>query len=360
MDDFQTKVEHFKQTIQEPGFETEDSSPIADAPNINSGLESETPQDEVQEQIADQKPKKTSRRKVEYFRDRLDQLTFENNVKQAQNQDLLARVQEQERLLAEKQYQLEQNEQHKNAYYENNLQTREVSILNELKMAKEEGDVDKEIALSKALAQVAAEQSTYGFYKSQLKAQPPQSDYDDSSESTFYPVPTVNNNYDEPENDALDSWLEKNQWADPNSSHFSPRLRQEANALSTELDEMLRYNGSSHMIGTPEYFESLDNLMSERYAIQDAPAKQPTSNNSQYNVAPVSRNGSSMADQYISKNPNNTRQSMSLTEDEYKIARNLQIKLPNGRYATGDEAVRRYAEAKRLSNSSGSNKLIIE
>lgn len=358
MDDFQTKVEHFKQTIQESGFETEDSAPITDAPNINVEVEDETP--EPQKNHSQEREKRSSKRRSESFRNKIDQLTLEKNVREAQNQELLARVQEQERLLAEKQYQLEQNEQHKNAYYENSLQTRETSILNELKVAKEEGDVDKEIALSKALAQVAAEQSTYGFYKSQLKAQPTPSDYnyDDSSESTFYPVPTVNTNYEEPENDVLDSWLEKNQWADPNSSHFSPRLRQEANALSTELDEMLRYNGSSHMIGTPEYFDSLDNLMAEKYAIQDPPAKQTS--NSQYAVAPVSRNGSSMADQYISKNPNNTRQSMSLTEDEYKIARNLQIKLPNGRYATGDEAVRRYAEAKRLSNSSGSNKLIIE
>ncbi len=51
---------------------------------------------------------------------------------------------------------------------------------------------------------------------------------------------------------------------------------------------------------------------------------------------------------------------MSLSEDEYKIARNLQIKLPNGKYASGDEAVRRYAEAKRGHNPSGSHKLVID
>ena len=127
---------------------------------------------------------------------------------------------------------------------------------------------------------------------------------------------------------------------------------------------MLRYNGKSEFIGTPAYFNSIDKLMSERYAVQDDETKsrepQPSKTSQSYNVAPVSRSGSSMADQYMKGNPNNTRRHIQLSEDEYKIARNLQIKLPNGRYATGDEAVRRYAEAKRNQNPNGSQKLVIE
>lgn len=282
---------------------------------------------------------------------------------ESKSQELMNRIQEQEQRLADQQVLLEQNEQYKNAYYENNLHTREKAILSELKVAKEEGDVDKEIALSKELAKVTADQSTYGLYKSQLKNQntnPVNYNSYQEPQANLYPNPTIR--YEEPINESYDLWLEKNTWADPESNNYSPRLREEANQLANELDEMLRYNGNAELIGTDAYFNSIDNLMSQIYSVNNhGQGQDQTPRDSQsYNVAPVSRNGSSMADQYISRNPNNTRGHMSLSEDEYKIARNLQIKLPNGRYATGDEAVRRYAEAKRFQDPHGSQKIIIE
>lgn len=381
MSEFKDKVEQYKQIIVEPGFQTDDVGGITDVPNINvedsaDSAHSENPQETSENFNQQQTHKKTSKKTVDGLKKRLDQITFERNVREAQTKELLAKVQEQEQRLAAQQAQLEQNEQYKNAYYENNLQTRENAILNELKVAKEEGDVDREISLSKELAKVAADQSTYGLYKSQqLKNQNQYNNY--SHQDNIYPEPTYGNNvqnytpdsnYAEPINEAYDLWIERNPWADPESNNYSPRLRNEAVELANELDEMLRYNGNSDIIGTPAYFESIDNLMSQRYSVKkDQPSQQyeePRQRESQYynNVAPVSRNGSSMADQYMTKNPNNTRQHMSLSEDEYKIARNLQIKLPNGKYATGDEAVRRYAEAKRKHNTNpyGSQKLVIE
>ena len=88
-------------------------------------------------------------------------------MKEAENRELLEKIRRQEQMLAERQGQVEHYETQKNAYYEETLKTRENAILSELRQAKEEGDVDKEIHLSKALAQVAAEQSTYELYKSQ-------------------------------------------------------------------------------------------------------------------------------------------------------------------------------------------------
>lgn len=372
MSEFKDKVEQYKQTIVDPGFQTEAASGITDVPTINIGdssSESEQipPQENPEYSDHHIKQKKSGRKTIEGLKKRIDQVTFERNVREAQTQELLAKVQEQEQRLSQQQALLEQNEQYKNAYYENNLLTREQAILNELKVAKEEGDVDKEIALSKELAKVTADQSTYGLYKSQLKNQSihPNNNTYNNYQSNIYPSPTFgselqspDNYYEEPVNEAYDSWLERNSWADPESKNFSPRLREEANHLANELDEMLRYNGNADIIGTPAYFESIDNLMSQAYSVQKGEPK--TRDSQYYGVAPVSRNGSSMADQYMSQHPNNTRRHMPLSEDEYKIARNLQIKLPNGRYATGDEAVRRYAEAKRFQNSSGSQKLVIE
>jgi len=378
MSEFKDKVDQYKQTIVDEGFKPDDgfnSSPITDEPTVSimDEVNDDVPQVQEHDQNFDQKQqkdKKTSRKTVEGLKKRIDQITFEKNVEAAQKKELLAKIQAQERWIAEQQSLLEQNEQHKNAYYENNLQTREKSIINELKVAKEDGDIDKEIALSKELAKVTADQSTYGYYKSQLRKQNSPDNYNEN----FYPQPTYgndshsqdypNNNYEEPINEAYDSWIDRNSWADPDSRDYSPRLREEATILANDLDEMLRYNGKAQFIGTEDYFKSIDSLMSERYGVKGSDQEQEPEprqiDRQSYSVAPVSRNGSSMADQYIRKNPNNTRNHTSLTEEEYKIARNLQIKLPNGKYATGDEAVRRYAEAKMMKSTHGSHKIIID
>lgn len=373
MNEFTDKVQQYKQTIvdsqtiKEPGFNTGNDGGISDVPTISVD---EPVNEETSQENFDNQPKVKipGRKTVEGLKKRIEQVTFEKNFREAQTQELLAKIQQQEQRLYDQQELLEQNEQYKNAYYENNLQTRESAVRNELKTAKEEGDVDKDIALSSELAKIAADKSTYGLYKSQFNNQPkqPQPNNNYNNQSNIYQEPSYGSNiqgddsYGEPVNEAYDYWLEKNSWADPESQDYSPRLREEANGLANELDEMLRYNGTTNIIGTPKYFETIDNVMSEKYAVQN---KEPRQRESQsYNVAPVSRNGSSMADQYISKNPNNTRQHISLSEDEYKIARNLQIKMPNGQYATGDEAVRRYAESKKHlnENPTGSYKIRID
>ncbi len=284
MSEFQDKVQQYKQTIVDSGFSTDDAGGITDVPTINveEPVDLDTPQENHESIEHQQKSKKPGRKTVEGLKRRIDQITFEKNVREAQTQELLSRVQQQEQRLAEQQSLLEQNEQYKNAYYENNLQTREEAIKNELKVAKEEGDVDKEIALSAKLAKVAADQSTHSLYKSQLinKANQTQPLYNPNydNQPNIYPEPNYGNNiqdtssnYGEPLNEAYDSWLESNSWADPESHNYSPRLRNEANELANELDEMLRYNGNSNIIGTNEYFESIDNLMAQKYSVQIIP-----------------------------------------------------------------------------------------
>jgi hypothetical protein len=372
MSEFQDKVNQYKQTIVDEGFKP-DMGGITESPTISIDMtddvesQQEIHPEQIEEKQHQNQNKKTSRKKIEGLKRRVDEVTFERNVRAAQTQELMAKIQEQEQRLAEQQALLEQNEQYKNAYYENNLQTRESDIKHRLKIAKEEGDIEKEVELSAELSKVTADKSTYGLYKSQLKNQN-QNPYNNYNEPNIYPEPTYGDNinyndhgYDEPTNEAYESWLEKNSWADPESHNYSPRLRHEANELANELDETLRFNGNAEYIGTPDYFKVIDNLMSERYSVKKTTDANKRQNESQYySVAPVSRSGSTMADQYMMKNPNNTRRHTSLTEDEYKIARNLQIKLPNGKYASGQEAINRYIDAKRMQNPNGSHKLVIE
>lgn len=359
MSEFKEKVEEFKQSFQDPGFTTTVENLMNPVENVEAETVDRSP---VENEAAP--AKKRSHKRTESYRNKIDQLTFERNVKEAQNRDLLAKLQYHEQLLAEKQQQLEQNEQHKNAYYENTLHTRGEAILNQLKTAKEEGDIEKEVVLSRELAQIEADKSTYNLYKSQQRSQPSysESDYDEIQESPYYSEPVYSQpSYEEPENEALDDWLEKNQWADPQSHHFSPRLREEVNILSAELDDILRYNGNANIIGTPQYFKTLDNLMAEKYAVssnqQQLEERQTSSGH--YNVAPVARNGALMSDQYMSKNPNSTRRSTPLTQEEYNFARNLKIRMPDGSFRSGSsEALKRFAEA--IKSDDGSNKIRID
>lgn len=62
MSEFKDKVEQYKQTIIDPGFQTEDASGITDAPTINVGdppIE-EMPQDIPKDNNQQQKYKKRS------------------------------------------------------------------------------------------------------------------------------------------------------------------------------------------------------------------------------------------------------------------------------------------------------------
>src|SRR5580692_11326382 len=151
MSEFTDKVEQYKQVIRdkvvEPGFTTGDELPdisgesgITDIPNINIENDSsqEDHQEEHQESSQDEDKGLKEIRRVEGLKKRLKDVTYEKKIRESQTRDLMAKLQEQERRLAEQQAMLEQSEQYKNTYYENNLQTRETAILNELKVAKEE------------------------------------------------------------------------------------------------------------------------------------------------------------------------------------------------------------------------------
>jgi hypothetical protein len=364
MSEFSDKVSAIKESMKDHVFSPSLDEDNGDVTVIESDDSfNDSPDTGESQNVSESAPRKSnfrSRGDKNKLKSRLDQTTYEKNLYLAQNRELMARLQDQERILAENRYKAAQNEQQRDAYYEDNLVTKEQSILNALKVAKEEGDIDKEVNLSHELSKIAAEKSTYDLYKNQIspqqqmqQEQPYYNDYDIVNAPPIDPY--IPYQEDEPENEHLENWLENNPWADPNSHNFSPRLRAEINDIASEFDRMLEYDGSAHMIGTPDYFNSLDTIMRERYSIDDnrqqprsSGGRQPQYSGGSQHVAPVSRNGGSMADQYMSNNRNRTRQSVPLTEAEYNIARNLQIKLPNGRMATPEEAIKRYADAKRM------------
>lgn len=357
MSEFKEKIERIKESVNEA------MGGITDAPTVGMSLDQDNkssaevlmnPEPETeQEQETQQRYAKSQKevRRERNLKSKLDQLSYEKELVQRQNQELALRLHNQEQLLFDKQNQLEENSEYKNKYYENNLQIREQAILSELKTAKENGDLDKEIALSRALAQVTAEQSTYGLYRSQapVENQQPYQQYQQPYQQPYQQQP-VNH-----EPTAYDEWLESNPWADARTESFDPSLRGEIEQISRDLDKRLKFSGNTEIIGTPQYYNTLNRIMSNKYNPGDSEPEEEEEE-PQYapsHVAPVSRR-TGMADAYVNTNPQSTKRMVNLTEEEYKIARNLQIKLPNGGYASGEEAVRRWAEAKRRGGSGGS------
>jgi hypothetical protein len=162
---------------------------------------------------------------------------------------------------------------------------------------------------------------------------------------------------EEPTNEYLEDWLEDNQWADPRSSEYDEHLSQEVNELAVELNKNLRFNRQGEMIGTPEYYTALSNLMNERYSLNNNRSNSDNSNNyyvdnRAYEVAPVTKRGSSMADRYISNrytsnnqgNNRSTHRPMSLTKDQYEVASKLGPVLSHfeGKRINENEAIQRY------------------
>ncbi len=367
MGEFQEKVEELKNTMQHPGFspaeELESDSPVID------DVQQEQPMEEEVHEKRSDRSERRSQKKRETLKHQLNYARHENKLKEAQNQELLIRLQEKERLLSEKQNQVEEAVNNDHNRYVNSLGLREQSILSELRVAKEEGDIQKEIEMTQAMAQVVAEKSTYDLYKSQIHNQQRQdNNYEEDNYSTQHYAPQVpyqDQEYEEhdSENEHLDDWLERNPWADPSSSKYSWRLRGEAQEISSEMDKFLSDSGRADIIGTPEYFDSLDKLMREKYDTSNERPQQNSGYSGGSMVAPVSRSGSSMSDQYVSRNPNSTRGGMSLTKEEYAIARNLQIPMPNGRMRSAAEAIELYKEGKRHNKSNDPlhpNRLTIE
>src|SRR5277367_408665 len=140
MGEFQEKLSELKSVMQEPGFTTSDEEtqeiPVEeDLSNIQ------------EEPVQEVRISRRSHKKREGLKHQLDHARYVNRMQEAQNIELKARLQEKDQLLAEREAQVEEAVNNDHHRYVNSLGLREESILNELKVAKEEGDIQKEIEL---------------------------------------------------------------------------------------------------------------------------------------------------------------------------------------------------------------------
>lgn len=363
MSEFQEKLQAMKEGMTNA---LEDNPAIISSNLIDSPSEVMPTDQQEDEPSRSQLPERNERghRKRKTVRDKLEVVLAENRAKDAQQQQLMAYIQEQERRLAEAEAKAEQNAHYSNVYYEQSLENDEQRILTELEIAKESGDIKKEVAMQQKLAEIAAQKQTQLLSKTLQRNQPQPASY---QEPTYYPQPQYQQKdtyQEEPINEYYEDWLEENPWADPRSSEYDSSLSQEVNDIAVELNKNLKFKRHGHMIGTPEYYGALSNIMNERYG------GNPNNNynNSEYEdnragdlqpyeVAPVTKRGSSMAERYVSNNPatnrqiaNNSPSRRALTKDQYQVAVNLAPVLSKiyNRNVSVEEAIGEYLNQEKL------------
>lgn len=365
MSEFQEKLQVLKDSVSEyknPALMSSDELLEEDKQQENEGDE-QLLSEEISEQESESQPiqrndKGHRRRKT--LRDKHIQVLAENRAKDIQLQQSMAYIQEQERRLAELQAKADQSAHYSNIYYENSLENDEQRVISELEFAEESGDTKKKIELQKRLAEIAAQRQTLLLSKSLPKQQPQHYQepyYQDNRQYSPAPQP-VNENYE--------IFLEENPWADPNSEEFDQNLYNEANELVLDLNKRLKLNNASNIIGTADYFEVIKREMHNRYGINNNSSNDdyeeaeyaPRSHNNNiqhYEVAPVTKKGSSMADRYVSNRRSvngNGRPRLALSTDEDEIARGVASVLSqlhkdkSGKQVSIEEARAIYYDAK--------------
>jgi hypothetical protein len=329
-------------------------------------------EDTGQELASDEGSPKQQRGKNKHpFKDRISQLVHKNKAlaqeSQAKDQTLYSlqvQLAERERLIAEKDQALRQKEAETHKVFENNLEIEERSIIENLKRAKIEGDIDAEVKYEQDLARVKANQSSFDIYKHQNQINQAQQQEDDT---VFYPEL---NPYQQPQPyiaapelpEALGEFLDRNPWCNPQSPHFNPALANEAEQLAGEFKNYLDIHQQSELSYTPDFYSSIENAMRAQYALNsnnedsyedndqmayndnyDNQYQQPRQQQQRQPYSSgVSRPGASMADQYAVRNQNSGGKPIALNTEQYNVARNLRIPDPRraGGYIEGDDAVR--------------------
>lgn len=300
------------------------------------------------------------RRKRNPSNRRVEEALYQRGIAEQQSTFLAQQALEKDRIIAEQQRQLQQyqqalhnTEEQRMQDFDTNLDTLEDSILQKMKRAKEDGDVDSEVQLNAELADIKAKKTTneYAMYQKRLQnEQQARQIQEEPYEPIETFIPPVN--HAPPVNEEFEDWRSVNQWYDT-----SPRLRQKADQYAAELSDTLAFNNMGHLIGTPEFMDSVSNMIREEYGIGQQEAQnanmdyepQSYQQTPSYNVAAPTRR-SSMADQYVNapQPRNQTGPLRALSKEEFGIARHLQVK---NRGEGEADLVRRYAQAKNYPKS---------
>jgi len=309
----------------------------------------------LQQEESAQKPKK----KKNPFQKRIDQLVYDKAAVEQNNVFLANQLAEKEAYLAQQQARLQeyeqrmaQKDQHVNEYFENSLDTHEHSLKSKLRQAKENGDIESEIEIIDQLTELKATKSTHASWKAQENARRQyelqHEEYVPQQTNVELPYQPAN-----PIDLELEEWISENQW------YNNPKLQTEADSIAYELKNILIFNNQSHIIGTPEFRDSIKNVMRQRYGVGQISNQQEPDDSQDYEsyneytprpvVAPVTRRGAvpTMAQNYAN-NRSNERVGAALTKEEFEMARHLPV---HSNKASEIDLINRWKKAKNYPRS---------
>jgi hypothetical protein len=338
----------------EQGYSADLSNEAVEQPDVEAHEEST--HDALDESYSN-RPKK----KKNAFQKRIDQLMYEKGAVEQNNTFLAQQLAEKDAYLSQQQARLHQfeeqiNEKNDNAneYFENSLDVHERSLKDKFRKAKEDGDIEDELHIIDQIAEIKATKASHAAWKVQEEARKQKELYEEDYEPYSTHLPNMPYQNQSPQDIEFQSWANQNQW------YSNPNLKAEADSIASELSNVLLFNNQGHMIGTPEFRESVTNVMSEKYGIgmpvqqhqqqHDYEEEEPqgySSYQSRPAVAPVTRRSApTMAQNYMSQR-STQRPGASLTKEEYDLARHLQPR----RNESEVDLIKRYQKGKAYPRS---------
>ena len=336
MSEYATTFDEYKQSFSADGFMPAPEAPLEDASALPlpDGVEGH----EGSEADEGGQPERQQKKKNAHpSKKRIDQLVYQKGAVEQQNAFLAQQLAEREAVMAqmqqnlqETQRQLAQKEELANSSFEQTAVVSEISIKNELKRAKEEGDIDREVELLVDLAAIKSQKASHDLdRRNQIQYRQQQ-----IQNEAFVPYETqvLQPVYNEaPIDEDFQEWVNENPWYENN-----PKLRGEADAISQELADYLTFNNIQ--VSSDDFRDTVTKEMRKRYGggqQQQAPEEaqedyyEPQQQQQQRAVvAPVTRRGMSMADQYVNNKGLRPHQNggAALSKEEMAIARNLSVK----------------------------------
>jgi hypothetical protein len=343
MDPDQNNNDVFTSTFSIPDHDTPIEQEVADNAPPSSVEESHQEQIPNQEQTHSVEASQNKRVNKNPFKKRISQLVHASQEKDNVIYQQQLRLQQAEELLRQRDQIINETQESAISANYNTLVADERRLIQELRNAKEMGDIDSEIKLQQALMDTKKYQTTLEMQQYQHQNQPAPN-YNDSEDTYVYPITPEpiyeEEDYDEPEiAPAYASFLNRNRWANPNDPHYSEEILAEANEVAEELNKRLKFNQSAEMIGTDWYYKTIETALANQYGIKQEPPKQqkqmqqkprqPLMQRQQavYSNG-VERRGSTMADQYMNRYPQTTHNAVPLDERTIKMARSLKIPDP--------------------------------
>lgn len=314
-------------TTGEEGAPADATAPAAETAPVSQAEES---RGETERRFANNREKRAH--------NRYQKMANENSWLRSQLEVFQQELSEKEQALA----QWREESRHHRSKYEEGLKERlvdsEAGVRDQLKQARLDGDIDREVELTDRLAELKTDRAKLDMLDILPDERAEESTFVPARKAMMPPPPPV-----EPElPEELIQFYERNSWADPQSPDFRSDLAEKVSALSDTLDEQLEKQGQKDLFGTDRYFRILEGAAQRLFFESSGNSgKLPTKDPAPSRGLDVARSGGSQADAWLAST--GSGQHVTLTAPERQMA--LSIGAQMG--WSDKDAVARFAQNKQ-------------